>query len=203
MNDLGHRPTSPRSHLCRVPSTILPTEKMESVVPGPGTRRNARGRIACTVCHRRKVRCNSAIVGIPCSNCFQDGEECTLRVSNRGKHKRSRKGDELESTGSSPRYTAVTTNIAVAADVQQPVTSARNGNDALSISAIISKTPPQLTAPALESAHLPSVEEDQGEHVEWARYNARPVEHESHLVPFHCGLFYSLNPVLMHGPVPP
>lgn len=38
-----------------------------------------RARIACSYCHRRKVRCNVAICGHPCTNCRLDGFECVTR----------------------------------------------------------------------------------------------------------------------------
>lgn len=37
-----------------------------------------RSAIACTVCHDRKVRCNAASNGIPCSNCILDGTPCRI-----------------------------------------------------------------------------------------------------------------------------
>jgi hypothetical protein len=41
-----------------------------------------RARIACSNCHRRKVRCNVAICGQPCTNCQLDGFECVTRPKN-------------------------------------------------------------------------------------------------------------------------
>jgi hypothetical protein len=166
-------------------------------VPGAGgmvmARRSGRARIACTLCHKRKVRCNSAIVGNPCSNCFQDGEECTLRVSNRGKRKRANireEGDldlELDlnsNNSSSPGYAAAT---GVAETLPRPQPQA--ANDALSIRNIVGNTSPKPNGSKVTPAgvHMPALIEDQGEHVEWARYNARPEPHASHLVPFYCG----------------
>jgi hypothetical protein len=37
-----------------------------------------RSAIACTICHDRKVRCNVAISGIPCSNCALDSTVCRI-----------------------------------------------------------------------------------------------------------------------------
>jgi hypothetical protein len=42
-----------------------------------GTKRK-RSAIACTVCHDRKVRCNVAISGVPCSNCALDNTVCRI-----------------------------------------------------------------------------------------------------------------------------
>ncbi|KFY50176.1 hypothetical protein V496_09537 [Pseudogymnoascus sp. VKM F-4515 (FW-2607)] len=40
-----------------------------------------RARIACHLCHARKVRCDAALVGIPCTNCRLDRHVCTVRNS--------------------------------------------------------------------------------------------------------------------------
>ncbi|KAH8883346.1 hypothetical protein GQ53DRAFT_847002 [Thozetella sp. PMI_491] len=37
-----------------------------------------RSAIACMACHRRKVRCNLAAQGAPCSNCLEDGDTCRV-----------------------------------------------------------------------------------------------------------------------------
>lgn len=42
-----------------------------------GTKRK-RSVIACGSCHDRKVRCNVALQGVPCSNCVQDGSRCEI-----------------------------------------------------------------------------------------------------------------------------
>lgn len=46
--------------------------------------------MACSFCHARKVRCNVAFAGPPCGNCIQDGVDCILHVSGRGKYKRTK-----------------------------------------------------------------------------------------------------------------
>ena len=38
-----------------------------------------RARVACHLCHERKVRCDASIVGSPCTNCRLDDHICTLR----------------------------------------------------------------------------------------------------------------------------
>jgi Fungal Zn(2)-Cys(6) binuclear cluster domain len=38
-----------------------------------------RARIACHLCHERKVRCDTAIVGTPCTNCRMDNHFCSVR----------------------------------------------------------------------------------------------------------------------------
>lgn len=43
-------------------------------------RRIRRAAAACYRCHRRKVRCDAAVLGSPCTNCTLDGRtDCTLR----------------------------------------------------------------------------------------------------------------------------
>lgn len=34
--------------------------------------------IACSACHQRKVRCNVAFQGVPCTNCAQDDAKCEI-----------------------------------------------------------------------------------------------------------------------------
>lgn len=46
---------------------------------------------ACINCHARKVRCNVIVAGQPCANCQQDGRECILHVSERGRQKAARR----------------------------------------------------------------------------------------------------------------
>lgn len=46
------------------------------------SRQSRRSRIACLDCRRRKVRCNVAVYGRPCTNCRLDGFECITRPGN-------------------------------------------------------------------------------------------------------------------------
>ncbi|PKY06946.1 hypothetical protein P168DRAFT_278962 [Aspergillus campestris IBT 28561] len=49
-----------------------------------------RAPVACRACHKRKVRCNVAADGPPCSNCARDGTECVLHVPEKRRPRRSR-----------------------------------------------------------------------------------------------------------------
>ncbi|CAG8367821.1 unnamed protein product [Penicillium salamii] len=42
------------------------------------TRARKRARKACLYCHNRKVRCDVAVRGCPCMNCYLDGETCVI-----------------------------------------------------------------------------------------------------------------------------
>lgn len=64
---------------------------------------------ACVSCHRRKVRCDVANGGVPCTNCRLDDVDCVLKQSNRGRKSSS------SSAGSAARRTAA----AAAAAAQQ------------------------------------------------------------------------------------
>lgn len=46
-------------------------------------RRSRRARVACEVCHERKVRCDGVANGFPCTNCRLDSKACTFRPSRR------------------------------------------------------------------------------------------------------------------------
>ncbi|EXJ67275.1 uncharacterized protein A1O5_09288 [Cladophialophora psammophila CBS 110553] len=45
-------------------------------MPSTAHHRNRRAAKACLSCRKRKVRCDYAAKGSPCSNCYQDGFEC-------------------------------------------------------------------------------------------------------------------------------
>ncbi|KAM0331295.1 hypothetical protein ACHAQA_002965 [Verticillium albo-atrum] len=51
---------------------------VEADSPPQSKKTRARASKACLVCRRRKVRCNVAITGTPCSNCALDQETCTV-----------------------------------------------------------------------------------------------------------------------------
>ena len=57
--------------------------------PAQETPRKTRQRssIACQACNSRRVKCNAAAAGLPCSNCHRGGRECKLIDSKRGKRK--------------------------------------------------------------------------------------------------------------------
>ncbi|KAI1627506.1 fungal-specific transcription factor domain-containing protein [Exophiala viscosa] len=47
-----------------------------------------RSAVACTWCHSRRVKCNAAANGTPCSNCETTGRHCMLIESRRGKKRK-------------------------------------------------------------------------------------------------------------------
>ncbi|KIX98994.1 uncharacterized protein Z520_05455 [Fonsecaea multimorphosa CBS 102226] len=47
-----------------------------------------RSAVACTWCHSRRVKCNAAAKGTPCSNCEAAGRSCILIESKRGKKRK-------------------------------------------------------------------------------------------------------------------
>ncbi|EXJ73930.1 uncharacterized protein A1O5_02224 [Cladophialophora psammophila CBS 110553] len=47
-----------------------------------------RSAVACTWCHSRRVKCNAAAKGTPCSNCEVAGRSCMLIESKRGKKRK-------------------------------------------------------------------------------------------------------------------
>ncbi|KAF9884563.1 hypothetical protein FE257_001508 [Aspergillus nanangensis] len=61
----------------------------------PGTeRRIRRAAAACYRCHWRKVRCDAAVLGYPCTNCTLDGiTDCTLRPNATVRYKRLQRKD--------------------------------------------------------------------------------------------------------------
>ena len=60
---------------------------MEESNPPYTTRKRQRASIACQSCNSRRVKCNAATVGSPCSNCQCTGRDCQLIKSKRGKRK--------------------------------------------------------------------------------------------------------------------
>ncbi|KAE8331414.1 hypothetical protein BDV39DRAFT_201064 [Aspergillus sergii] len=50
--------------------------------------RTTRARVACASCRNRKVRCDVAHRGRPCTNCFLDHKDCAIEVG--GRHDRNR-----------------------------------------------------------------------------------------------------------------
>lgn len=58
--------------------TSKPAETPTVEANGSGRRTRTHARIACTLCRKRKVRCNAAIHGLPCTNCKLDGVDCVI-----------------------------------------------------------------------------------------------------------------------------
>lgn len=63
---------------------------MDNDDPPTTPRVRARSRVACVTCHRRKVRCNVAQTGPPCTNCRGEDRECVTVPRKKHKPRRSR-----------------------------------------------------------------------------------------------------------------
>ncbi|KAK5174971.1 uncharacterized protein LTR77_000107 [Saxophila tyrrhenica] len=74
-------------------------------------RKRKRSAIACIACHDRKVRCNAASQGLPCSNCVEDGVSCDIyrRETHIPKRRRSSvvEGQPLSPSSSSATHSTV------------------------------------------------------------------------------------------------
>ncbi|KAF1987473.1 hypothetical protein K402DRAFT_445970 [Aulographum hederae CBS 113979] len=70
------QPTGPVSAASAAPS---------SQTPGHPSFRRQRASRACETCHARKVRCDAASLGVPCTNCTAFGIECRIPTPKRKK----------------------------------------------------------------------------------------------------------------------
>jgi len=69
--------------------------------PGHPSFRRQRASRACETCHARKVRCDAASLGVPCTNCVAFSIECRIPVPKRKRAGTSRAKDEESETGDS------------------------------------------------------------------------------------------------------
>ncbi|KMP06927.1 cutinase transcription factor 1 alpha [Coccidioides immitis H538.4] len=69
----------------------------------PSFRRQRASR-ACETCHARKVRCDAASLGVPCTNCVAFSIECKIPTPKRKKNQKAKDAanDESGSTGAKP-----------------------------------------------------------------------------------------------------
>jgi hypothetical protein len=87
----GNLSSTIRLSLLSVKMAPAPRDDMDSAAPGahagPGTsseptagprQARIRSRVACQACNRRKVRCDVAQAGLPCSNCKHESGACTV-----------------------------------------------------------------------------------------------------------------------------
>ncbi|EMC93207.1 hypothetical protein BAUCODRAFT_76471 [Baudoinia panamericana UAMH 10762] len=75
-----------------------------SQTPGHPSFRRQRASRACETCHARKVRCDAASLGVPCTNCVAFSIECKIPAPKRkktGGSKKDRRGSYTD-TGASP-----------------------------------------------------------------------------------------------------
>ncbi|KAJ9606910.1 Transcriptional activator of fatty acid utilization [Cladophialophora chaetospira] len=74
--------------------------------PGHPSFRRQRASRACETCHARKVRCDAASLGVPCTNCVAFSIECRIPVPKRKRASAARaKDDESEAGDSQPAGT--------------------------------------------------------------------------------------------------
>ncbi|KAL5119163.1 Transcriptional activator of fatty acid utilization [Pleosporales sp. CAS-2024a] len=72
---------------------VSPSASSHSVPPGHPSFRRQRASRACETCHARKVRCDAASLGIPCTNCTAFSIECRIPAPKRKKTTTSRARD--------------------------------------------------------------------------------------------------------------
>ncbi|EXJ90376.1 hypothetical protein A1O1_03477 [Capronia coronata CBS 617.96] len=69
--------------------------------PGHPSFRRQRASRACETCHARKVRCDAASLGVPCTNCVAFSIECRIPVPKRKRAGTARTKEEGSETGES------------------------------------------------------------------------------------------------------
>ncbi|TID23495.1 cutinase transcription factor 1 alpha [Venturia nashicola] len=67
--------------------------------PGHASFRRQRASRACETCHARKVRCDAASLGVPCTNCTAFGVECRIPTPKRKKTASGKKEGDVCSDG--------------------------------------------------------------------------------------------------------
>ncbi|KAA6415092.1 MAG: cutinase transcription factor 1 alpha [Lasallia pustulata] len=93
------------------------TAAPNSQTPGHPSFRRQRASRACETCHARKVRCDAASLGVPCTNCVAFSIECKIpapkrkKTQNRSKDSDSERGDSVHANSpkqeSPGRYTPI------------------------------------------------------------------------------------------------
>ncbi|KAH6132775.1 hypothetical protein HBI64_081210 [Parastagonospora nodorum] len=78
-----------------------PSASSQSVPPGHPSFRRQRASRACETCHARKVRCDAASLGIPCTNCTAFSIECRIPAPKRKKTTTARARDADSDRGDS------------------------------------------------------------------------------------------------------
>ncbi|KIW19477.1 hypothetical protein PV08_00049 [Exophiala spinifera] len=79
------------------------TKAPPNQTPGHPSFRRQRASRACETCHARKVRCDAASLGVPCTNCVAFSIECRIPVPKRKRAGTSRaKDDESETADTQP-----------------------------------------------------------------------------------------------------
>ncbi|KAL6154798.1 Cutinase transcription factor 1 alpha [Exserohilum turcicum] len=100
--------------------------------PGHGSFRRQRASRACETCHARKVRCDAASLGIPCTNCTAFGIECRIPQPKRKKTQAARAKDVDSERGDSDDRSPASTSV----DARERATafSAEDGTPSTTVS---------------------------------------------------------------------
>ncbi|KAI0615291.1 cutinase transcription factor 1 alpha [Pyrenophora tritici-repentis] len=94
-------PTAPPPLAAQPSIGTPPSASSQSVPPGHPSFRRQRASRACETCHARKVRCDAASLGIPCTNCTAFGIECRIPQPKRKKTQTARAKDVESERGDS------------------------------------------------------------------------------------------------------
>ncbi|KAF2475707.1 uncharacterized protein BDR25DRAFT_278327 [Lindgomyces ingoldianus] len=78
-------PSPPAPPLAAQPSNVPSVPAPTSQQPGHPSFRRQRASRACETCHARKVRCDAASLGVPCTNCTAFSIECRIPTPKRKK----------------------------------------------------------------------------------------------------------------------
>ncbi|KAI1409371.1 fungal-specific transcription factor domain-containing protein [Hypoxylon sp. FL1857] len=125
MNPGSGEAASQQQHASNSPSQ--PTPSSQGTPPGPTTAtQNAQGQMsfrrqrasrACETCHARKVRCDAASLGVPCTNCVAFQIECKIpqpkrkkTQANAAKDSDSDRGDVVDDPSPKPPPNAGSSN---------------------------------------------------------------------------------------------
>ncbi|KAH9868897.1 Cutinase transcription factor 1 alpha [Plenodomus biglobosus] len=88
-----------------------PSASSQNVPPGHPSFRRQRASRACETCHARKVRCDAASLGIPCTNCTAFSIECRIpqpkRKKTQGPRTKTEGSERAESEERSPASASV------------------------------------------------------------------------------------------------
>ncbi|KAI0998925.1 Cutinase transcription factor 1 alpha [Podosphaera aphanis] len=107
----------------------MSSSPINSQAPGPPSFRLQRASRACETCHARKVRCDAASLGRPCTNCVAFSIECKIpsakkkkTVTSKIKINKSDRGDAPESSTPKPStpLTRRDNSVSIPQDVRIP-----------------------------------------------------------------------------------
>ena len=86
-----------------------------------------RSAVACSWCHSRRIKCNAAAKGTPCSNCEAAGRNCMLIESKRGKKRKvSTSSSGIQQDFSQITPTSPTDSTSGHGNIYDPLKAVRN-----------------------------------------------------------------------------